>query len=462
MPSLDDNPRRQSAIDFLWNRINYERPVSGKTSINHPFRLERMRSLLRHLSLDHYMSPGAPIVHIAGTKGKGSTALFVTELLRASGKKVGTYTSPHLECIEERFRINGDSCSSEILIKTIEKVQPVVQSMDDEPAGPPTFFELTTAIAFQIFADSECDVIVLEVGLGGRLDSTNVCSPAVTAITSIGLDHQHILGDTLEEIAFEKAGIIKPDTPVVCGRIDESPLHVIRKIAKSQASPIKTFGEDFDVQSIACRPWGSKNRWTGNGQSLSFDLAMEGEHQAINAAVAIEIVRQLCRATTINFDPDWTETLSNVSAPGRLERHHLAGPTNDNGTWLWIDSAHNKDSMQALVNAIEIRSASPVDVIFGTSSDKDAQGMLEQLAPVTRRVFVTQFKGNPRFVPAEQLEECLPPSLTDGAVTEKDLSIALDRCVSEADEDSVIVACGSFFIAAEAKQWLRRYQRTTS
>lgn len=214
--------RYQDALGFLYDRINYERMASGTS--RYPFRLKRITELLRRLGLAGYLhtdspEPKVPLVHIAGTKGKGSTAAMLAAALSAADLRTGLYTSPHLHHLEERFRVDGQPCSSEQLISLVEQIKPATELVEQQ-IGSLSFFELTTAIALMHFDATECDAIVMEVGLGGRLDSTNVCSPSVSAITSIGLDHQHVLGETLVEIAAEKAGILKAGVPVVSGVAD--------------------------------------------------------------------------------------------------------------------------------------------------------------------------------------------------------------------------------------------------
>ncbi len=239
--------RHVAALDFLLGRINYERAVVlpyGQRQL----KLDRMRQLLTRLGNP---DAGLPIVHVAGTKGKGSTAALVGSILQAAGYRVGLFSSPHLESIEERFAVNGEACPGDDFVELVDRLRPVVMAMDREAESvgdsslSPTYFELTTALALMHFVKRKVDIGILEVGLGGRLDSTNVCQPAVTVITSISLDHTKQLGDTLELIAAEKAGIVKPGVPVLCGPLEEGPRKVIAEIAQQHGCRMLEAGHDF-------------------------------------------------------------------------------------------------------------------------------------------------------------------------------------------------------------------------
>ena len=243
-----DLERREAARRFLVERIDYERTQSMPCS-EEAFKLDRMRELLRLLGNPY---EGLPIVHVAGTKGKGSTSAMMAAVLSAAGFRTGLFTSPHLDRVEERMAIDGRPCSAEEFVELIEQVRPAVDVLDrvaadhEPPEHGPTYFEIVTAMALCHFARRQVDAAVLEVGLGGRLDSTNVCTPRVSIITSISFDHTKQLGETLAAIAAEKAGIIKPGVPVVSGVTDEEPREVIRRIARECGSRLVELGVDFD------------------------------------------------------------------------------------------------------------------------------------------------------------------------------------------------------------------------
>ena len=282
-----DRDRYRDALRFLYERINYER-LSASGASRYPFRLQRVTDLMRLLQLERYLAadstqPRVPLIHIAGTKGKGSVAAMVAAALTACGWRTGLYTSPHLHQLEERFRVDGEPCSPTELISLVQRVESAAKEIERSSGGL-SFFELTTAMAMMHFDASSCDVLVIEVGLGGRLDSTNVFASSVSVITSIGLDHQHVLGHDLPSIAREKAGIIKPGVPVVSGVDDPEAAAVIAERAEQSGSKLYWLGRDFTYHSEPRPLWGSSVRYNGIQPPLipqaSWTLAMEGQHQA--------------------------------------------------------------------------------------------------------------------------------------------------------------------------------------
>ncbi|MEX0818462.1 MAG: Mur ligase family protein, partial [Pirellulaceae bacterium] len=294
----------QSALEFLYGRINYERTARGVPDASR-LNLDRMRQLLEALG-DPQLSLKA--IHVAGTKGKGSTAAMIATGLTAAGYQVGLYTSPHLERLEERISIDGLDCTSAELVELVDALREPVAMLDRRSQARdgldnPTFFEITTAMAMLHFARREVDAAVLEVGLGGRLDSTNLCRPVVTVITSISFDHVQQLGNTLAAIAREKAGIVKPHIPLVCGVRPGEALDAIRQIVAQRHAPLHQVGEDFEFQYTV--PTQDDFAQTGGSinyrDSISLDgaglngvsVGMLGSHQAANAAVAIATLRRL-------------------------------------------------------------------------------------------------------------------------------------------------------------------------
>ncbi len=249
------------AVEFLYSRINYEKTGHASYSSDN-YRLDRMRRLLE---LVGNPQSAYPIVHIAGTKGKGTTATVTAALLTACGLRVGTYTSPHLRRIEERIRFQGVPCTNTEFANLAQRMRSAAEQIEAEGGGKPTFFELTTAMGMLHFADKQCDIVVLEVGLGGRLDSTNVCQPTVCVITSISFDHQAQLGNTIEAIAGEKAGIIKPRVPVVCSARDPIAQQVVSDRCDLQQSLMYMVDRDFAIQ---WRPLPIERRDSQTGRTL--------------------------------------------------------------------------------------------------------------------------------------------------------------------------------------------------
>lgn len=481
----------QSAIGFLYDRINYEKLASGGGS--YPFRLRRMVDLLIRLDLAHLLHPShrvdvdrekhdrandtkdasnpnpPAIIHIAGTKGKGSTAMMTSAMLSAAGYRTGTYTSPHLHRLEERFRIDGVPCTQPQLVTLVDQVRSVAESMAQDEAGSPTFFELTTAIAMLHFHQSDCQSMVLEVGLGGRLDSTNVCDPAVCVITSIGLDHQHVLGDTKEAIAGEKAGIIKPGVPVVCGVTEEGPQAVIARIASQQGSRLFQLGRDFRVQATANPQWGSQvslvvpdsTTDTPLRSTDSFSLSIEGEHQTRNASLAIAAIELLASQTSMVVDQAaMASALANLHFEGRIQRYQFPGDIQ-----VVIDSAHNDDSIAALCDVIRRRvdvHQSDVTFVFGTSSDKVAPPMITRISALATSLILTRFTGNPRFTDPESLRLMVPAEWRGMLTVQPDPIAACRLAVQTSVAGSTIVVCGSFFLAAEIQPWFDQQIRERS
>ncbi|MCO8124403.1 bifunctional folylpolyglutamate synthase/dihydrofolate synthase [Stieleria sp. TO1_6] len=474
----------RDAIDYLYDRINYESLV-GRDD-RYRFRLKRTEELFSRLGLDEYLyrpgsasRPKVPVVHLAGTKGKGSTGTMVSAMLTAAGYRVGLYTSPHLTDLEERFRVNGQPCSRETLVDLVQQIAPVVDQFD--AAGEPvSFFELTTAMAVMHFDRCGCEAIVLEVGLGGRLDSTNVCASTVTAITSIGMDHQRVLGNTIAEITLEKAGIIKPGVPVVAGAKPDAARQVIRRVAAEVGAPLLETGCDFDVSDRRDVNGGSEFvlGWTDHqlqpdtpAKPLSLFLPLDGAHQVDNASLAITIVKLLADQLPVS-DAEIAQGLRQIHCIGRLERFSLPAADKDHtALQIIIDTAHNQDSIVALCSAVRTRletpgsppavasDDSPVNLrhplvfLFGTSRDKDATVMAAEISTLADEIVCTQYTTNPRGTDTAVLRESFA-SLGDrpfGLHQQPDPHLALQQAMQLATPGGTVVICGSFFLAGQLR-----------
>ena len=477
-----DSNRYRDAIHYLYERINYER-LSGSGASRYPFRLQRVTDLMRLLQLERYLhadapQPKLPMIHIAGTKGKGSVAAMVAAALTACGWRTGLYTSPHLHQLEERFRIDGVPCSPAELISLVQRVESAANQVE-RSSGAPSFFELTTAMAMMHFDASDCDALVIEVGLGGRLDSTNVFASSVSVITSIGLDHQHVLGHDLPSIAREKAGIIKPGVPVVSGVDDPQAAAVVAERAEQSGSKLYWLGRDFTYHSEPLPKWGSSIRYNGIQPPLipqaSWTLAMEGRHQARNSAIAmasLDLLRGSCLLdSTANAAslrsaspesrrlllprPDIESAFSRLQCEARIEHVQL-----DRDVLGIVDASHNEDSIKALCQCLEQRSANrPVTIVFGTSIDKSADVMLQSLARVANHLILTRYHGNPRFVPPDQMIGLVPESLRGATLVIDDPLEACRHGLQLAAPGGTLVVCGSFFLAAETRHWLLQQPR---
>ena len=446
---------RQRAIAFLVQRIDYER--TSVVPYGQPdFRLDRMRDLLERLGNPHLK---LPTVHVAGTKGKGSTAAMIAAMLTAAGQRTGLYSSPHLDRLEERLAIDGQPCSESQLVALVERIRPAVAALDlaaGEHGPRLTYFEVVTALAFVHFAQESVDAVVLEVGLGGRLDSTNVCQPLVSVITSISFDHTKQLGTTLAAIAGEKAGIIKPHTPVVSGVIQDEPREVIADVARREQSRLVQRGVDFHFayeaprhleREAACGAIDFHYRTAGQGFALpAVTVGLLGEHQGANAAVALAVAMELRRLGWNLPDAALRSGLANVSWPARVEVISRR-PT------VVLDAAHNVASIEALVRTLEESfDARPRLLLFTTTQDKDLRGMLECVLGHFDRVVFTQYRNNPRGVKADELA-----ALAMELGTSTPFSIAATPALAwqevsrQATSESLICIAGSFFIAAEVR-----------
>jgi len=451
---------RDAALDFLWGRIDYERFVVTPYS-ERRLKLARMRELLARLG-DPQLA--VPIVHVAGSKGKGSTSAMIAGILQAAGRKTGLYCSPHLHRVEERFIVDGLPCEGDELAELVEAVRPAVAEMDAAAASEtletgPTFFEITTAMALLHFVRRGCTAAVLEVGLGGRLDSTNVCQPQVAVITSISFDHMKQLGNTLPEIAREKAGIIKPGVPTVSGVRDAGARAVIDQIAAERNSSLRAIDRDFHAEYSPPAPqWaGAIDRAALRGR-LDFrspaaslagvELGLLGRHQCANAAVAIAAVEALNEQHWNISEHACRRGLAHVRWPARVE---IAGdaPT------VVIDAAHNVASIEALLATLtDCLRAQRKLLIFATTLEKDVSGMLAQALPSFDHVFFTRYANNPRGVPVEDLL-AMAQSLGATHVSGCDaLPAAWQAVCDAANPETLICVTGSFFIAAEMRELL--------
>jgi dihydrofolate synthase/folylpolyglutamate synthase len=453
---MTDHP---AEIAFLYDRIDYERRCS--LSERGEFRLDRMRQLMERLGNPAH---SLPCIHVAGTKGKGSTACMIHQVARQAGYRVGLYTSPHLERLEERFVVDGAACRPDQLGELLEQVRPVVESMDrqDPQQLGPTFFDITTAMAILFFRQSQVDLAVLEVGLGGRLDSTNICHPDVTIITNIGLDHTHLLGSTIELIAAEKAGIIKPGVPVISGTRLASARAVIRDIAEQNQAPTMLIDDDFRAQVNGQLDENGREQFTFSGTMQGKEVCWEnlssgipGRHQVENAAVALAAIGQLGDRWPIEEEAI-REGLAISYCPARLE---LFGGQPQ----VLLDVAHNLPSVEALTRHLEweIKADRRV-LLFSCSRDKDSEGMLAALLPHFDHVVFTRFTSNPRAASPQLLHQQAAswldrhpahgfhqrrPLLTHT----RDPASGWGQALEIAGSEDVICVAGSFFLAAEVR-----------
>jgi len=373
-------------------------------------------------------------IHVAGTNGKGSVLAFLDAIFRAAGYRTGRFTSPHLVDVNERFLLDAQPVTDQQLDAALEHLQGIAQAS----GRTPTYFELCTAAAFHLFYQHNVEAALIETGMGGRLDSTNVIDPLATAITTIGLDHTQHLGDTLEAIAAEKAGIIKPGRPVIVGRIDDAPLEVITRRAEECGAPTYLLGRHFDAQ-VTGPAW--RPMFVFDSPTLELGpvpLGLAGRHQADNAAVACALALELQHEYKRLSPEAILRGLHEARWPCRLERISDQPP-------IILDAAHNPAGM-AHYPALFRRAV----VLFACAADKDAPAMLQRIAPFAQPLVLTQFPGA-RSAHPDDLARHAP-----GAVPLPDLEAALDHAIALATKDTPLLITGSIFLAGAARAILQR------
>ena len=447
---MDTEIAYNQALDYLYSYVDYSLKKSSELAKAH-FELGRMSDLMALLGnpQDAY-----PIIHVAGTKGKGSTSALAASALHAAGYKTGLYTSPHLQDYTERIQVDGQPVSHAGLVELVEEIKTVVAKIPKL-----TTFEITTAIGFLYFARQKVDAAVIEVGLGGRLDATNVVTPCVSVTTSLSYDHMAVLGNTLTAIAGEKAGIIKEGVPVVSSPQKDEALVVLERVAKERHAPLTLVGRDIlfdagerslDGQNLTIGIQHSAMRNPLRGpcpKSVILTLPLLGAHQVVNAATAYAALK----TSGLNVsDEEIRKGFAGVSWPCRFEIVRREPP-------VILDSAHNVDSFEKLAQTLEdYFPGRPVILIFGSSEDKDITGMFKALKSNLSRVIGTK-AVHPRALEPEQIVETasgLGVPAEAAAPVEAALARALELA---AKEDSIVLSAGSMFVTAEVKTaWEKR------
>jgi dihydrofolate synthase/folylpolyglutamate synthase len=438
-------------------RINYERSAHVPYGQRH-LKLDRMRQLLTRLGQP---DAGLKIIHVAGTKGKGSTSAMIAAMLTAAGFRTGVFSSPHLNKIEERFAVDGQPATGAELVALVDRLRSVVKCMDDEAfaegdgKGGPTYFDITTAMALVHFVERQVDAAVLEVGLGGRLDSTNVCLPAASVITSISFDHTKQLGNTLAAIAREKAGIIKPGVPVISGVTEPEPRGVIAEVAREHGCRLIQFGADYKFEYYSPTDWGFGAidfDYRVPGQALRLQrtpLRMRGPHQAVNAAVALATVAELRhQGWCVSIDA-MRRGLAEAVLSGRVEIVE-GDPT------VVLDTAHNSASARALVESLaELPLATRRTLVLSVSHDKDVRAIVHALTPHFDRFLITQYQENPRAIAAENLAGLVASATPHGEIIVCHTPhAAWDHIRRTAIAGERVCISGSFYLAAEMRPLL--------
>jgi len=384
------------------------------------------------------------IIHVAGTNGKGSVCAMLESILRSAGYKTGLYTSPHLVRVNERIKVNGECIQEKDLAALIELVDKCAKDHAKSQDGRQiTFFEFLTALAFEYFRRQKVDVLVLETGMGGRLDATNVAMPQVSIITSISLEHTKYLGASLEEIATEKGGIIKTDVPVIVGSVPDEALAVIEKLAQVKNARVIRADQVVTIRRQKQNMEGQKISIESSANSYgTVQLPLLGSHQLENAAIAIAALEEFCRANDIDFSQSAVKRgFASVSWPGRFQVISRKPIT-------IVDGAHNPEAALALNNSLkELFGGKPVFLILGMCSDKDVPGFFRNITVPVRHCWLVSF-SNERSIPPEKLaEHARIKNWTFSAATIPQALAEAGRLALE--KDGIVCAAGSFFLAGE-------------
>ncbi|MFV0561290.1 MAG: bifunctional folylpolyglutamate synthase/dihydrofolate synthase [Enterococcus sp.] len=425
----------EEAVEWIHSRL----PFGSRPG------LERVKALLE--SVDN-PEERVKTIHIAGTNGKGSTVTYLRCLLEEAGLTVGTFTSPYIETFNERIAINGKPIPDADLIALVTKYQPLVATLDESPEiHGITEFETLTAMAFDYFEQQKVDVAIIEVGLGGLLDSTNVAKPMLTGITTIGMDHMEILGDTLEKIAAQKAGIIKEKIPVVTGNIDEVALAVIEETAASKHAPIYRYQKEYSVAyQHPAENWGEVFTFYGEcGKLPDLTTGLLGEHQVENAGVAVELYALYCALEGLPFQTrEVHQALKKAYWPGRMERI-------SEQPLVILDGAHNTHAVKRLEQNLRKEFKEyQIHILFSAITTKNIREMLKQLEAIPNvHIYLTTFE-HPKAIQLAKLSDLTNEKVTIVSLWQFGLADILEKMAS----DDLLLVTGSLYFISEVRNLL--------
>ncbi len=455
-----DERSYQSALDYVYSFVDFSLTRQARLSAEN-FDLKRMQHLMDLLGNP---DRSYPVIHIAGTKGKGSTAAMIASVLQEAGYKVGLYTSPHLQDYVERIQINRTPISHEQFVELLERLKPYLAEIPEV-----TTFEITTALGFMAFADQKVDIAVVEVGLGGRLDATNVVSPLVSVITSLSYDHMNVLGNSIDQIAAEKAGIIKPGRPIVLAPQMQAAEDVVVRIAGERHAPLTLIGKDYFFSPASHSLFGQTllvwpardqemiNEYVQSGGRIAWEpvrltMPLLGYHQVQNAATAYAALEVAKQEGIKISEKDIVNGFAKVEWAGRfeiLQRDPI----------VVVDSAHNQDSALKLRLAMDdYLNGKPIVMLFGVSEDKDIKGMLDQLIPKVR-LFIATKSIHPRAMDPAKLVE-LAQQYGKPAIATQSIEEGLKQALIHAGKNSAIVVAGSIFVAAAVRELWPKIDKT--
>ncbi|MCM3692239.1 bifunctional folylpolyglutamate synthase/dihydrofolate synthase [Neobacillus niacini] len=386
-------------------------------------------------------------VHIGGTNGKGSTVTFLRNILEAAGYSVGTFTSPFIEQFNERISINGKPISDEEILELTNIIAPLADELEETELGGPTEFEVITAMSFYYFANvNQVDIVLYEVGLGGRFDSTNIIQPIASIITNIGLDHTNILGHSYEEIAFEKAGIIKEGIPIFTAVKNTNALKVIEEQAEKKHAPLYSLNQDFSITAHSPQVRGEVFTLKSDNQILKqLEISMIGQHQTENASLAVMAAQSINQHEEFKISEQAIRTgLKTAYWPGRFE-------ILSNNPLVIIDGAHNDEGISALVHELSNRySNNTIHIVFAALKDKKLDQMIAQLDQVADEISFVSFE----FPRAAEATDLFSLSHSETKSIGENWDSHLVKCIQNSQPDSVLIVTGSLYFISEAKPFL--------
>lgn len=414
----------QEFLDYIYQRH------SGNVKLG----LDRINNILKEMNYPNLALKG---IHIAGTNGKGSTAAMCEAMSIKYNFKTGLNTSPHLIDYRERIRLNGKNITFKDLLTVYKKWETILEKHEA------SFFEITTAMAFNYFQENNVENAIFEVGLGGRLDGTNPFAATVSIITTISLDHTKSLGDTIEKIAYEKAGIIKENTPVVLGKMDRTAVEVIKKIAEEKNAPVYEFGKDFDISDIHIDENGSTFNYHDQQTELpGLTINLLGKHQPYNAAVAIKAFSLFLKKTGTPFaETKIRKSLIDINWPGRMQI------ISKNPTVI-IDGAHNEEGMRVLINNLEVLFPDKkIFFVLAILRDKNLEQIIKDVCSVSYKIYISKNKSTRAAEIEDQVE--IVKQIHKNFETVMDVVEAVEKALSEAGKEDIIIISGSLYTISE-------------
>ena len=431
-------------MDFALAQRFLAQLTSEMLSRRHPGRLDRMRAFLELLGNPERRFRS---VLVGGTAGKGSTATMCAAILRAAGYNVGLHTKPHLRTVTERAQLNGSLVSDERFAQLLESMLPAIDEMERSEWGRPSYFEVIVGLAFRLFAEERVDVAVVEVGIGGALDATNLLAPSVCVITNIGMDHADVLGPTIEQIAADKAGIIKEQTPVVTASENERALDVIRSAARGRNAPLAVVRECSAIEALPSdMAYAQAFRVTTEGTDYEILMPVLGQFQLVNAATAILACRRMTADLPFSAEAV-TGGLAAISLPGRME-FHPSRPS------VLFDVAHNEEKARALGGALQYHFPDRRYVfVIAIAEGKDAAAMIDQWSDLPAHFICTTFDVSHRRPMNERTLALIVGERGASARAVEDPLEALSLARRIAGASDLVVVTGSTFLVSELREW---------